>query len=74
MPRVDVVADCSTAKVGVSGRGTGTAVLAVPRAWHRPGSALCPQSAVGAAHQTLRVGRALRRARELLARGLHWVM
>ncbi|NXB76943.1 IKKE kinase, partial [Donacobius atricapilla] len=32
------------------------------------------KSAVGAAHQTLRVGRALRRGRELLARGLHWVM
>ncbi|NXR38486.1 IKKE kinase, partial [Zosterops hypoxanthus] len=45
VPRVDVVADCSTAK-----------------------------SAVGATHQTLRVGRALRRARELLARGLHWVI
>ncbi|XP_063274327.1 inhibitor of nuclear factor kappa-B kinase subunit epsilon isoform X3 [Prinia subflava] len=32
------------------------------------------KSAVGAAHQTLRVGQALRRARELLARGLHWVI
>ncbi|XP_053819897.1 inhibitor of nuclear factor kappa-B kinase subunit epsilon isoform X2 [Vidua chalybeata] len=32
------------------------------------------KSAVGAAHQTLRVGRALRRGRELLARGLHWVL
>ncbi|OWK54047.1 Inhibitor of nuclear factor kappa-B kinase subunit epsilon [Lonchura striata] len=32
------------------------------------------KSAVGAAHQTLRLGRALRRGRELLARGLHWVM
>lgn len=32
------------------------------------------QSAVGAAHQTLRIARALRRSRELLARGLHWVM
>ncbi|NWV36282.1 IKKE kinase, partial [Grantiella picta] len=45
VPRVDVVADCSTAK-----------------------------SAVGAAHQTLRVGQTLRRGRELLARGLHWVI
>ncbi|NWX25422.1 IKKE kinase, partial [Notiomystis cincta] len=45
VPRVDVVADCSTAK-----------------------------SAVGAAHQTLRVGRALQQGRELLARGLHWVV
>ncbi|NWY36630.1 IKKE kinase, partial [Sylvia atricapilla] len=32
------------------------------------------KSAVGAAHQTLRLGRALHRARELLARGLHWVI
>ncbi|NWI00342.1 IKKE kinase, partial [Tichodroma muraria] len=32
------------------------------------------KSAVGAAHQTLRVGQALRRGRELLARGLHWVI
>ncbi|NXX35949.1 IKKE kinase, partial [Nicator chloris] len=32
------------------------------------------KSAVGAAHQTLRVGQALRGARELLARGLHWVI
>ncbi|NXD02137.1 IKKE kinase, partial [Certhia familiaris] len=32
------------------------------------------KSAVGAAHQTLRVGQALQRGRELLARGLHWVM
>uniref|UniRef100_A0A8C9UF18 Inhibitor of nuclear factor kappa B kinase subunit epsilon n=1 Tax=Serinus canaria TaxID=9135 RepID=A0A8C9UF18_SERCA len=32
------------------------------------------KSALGAAHQTLRVGQALRRGRELLARGLHWVM
>ncbi|XP_040472868.1 inhibitor of nuclear factor kappa-B kinase subunit epsilon isoform X2 [Falco naumanni] len=32
------------------------------------------KSAVGAAHQTLRIARALRRCRELLARGLHWVI
>ncbi|KAM6998356.1 inhibitor of nuclear factor kappa-B kinase subunit epsilon isoform 3-T3 [Passerculus sandwichensis] len=32
------------------------------------------KSAVGAAHQTLRVGQALQRGRELLARGLHWVI
>ncbi|NXR17776.1 IKKE kinase, partial [Cinclus mexicanus] len=32
------------------------------------------KSAVGAAHQTLRVGQKLRRGRELLARGLHWVI
>ncbi|KAJ7419666.1 Inhibitor of nuclear factor kappa-B kinase subunit epsilon [Pitangus sulphuratus] len=32
------------------------------------------KSAVGATHQTLRIGQALRRGRELLARGLHWVM
>lgn len=32
------------------------------------------KSALGAAHQTLRVGQALRRGRELLARGLHWVI
>ncbi|NXH48037.1 IKKE kinase, partial [Dicaeum eximium] len=32
------------------------------------------KSALGAAHQTLRVGRALRRGRELLARGLHWLI
>ncbi|NWR45854.1 IKKE kinase, partial [Regulus satrapa] len=32
------------------------------------------KSAVGAAHQTLRVGQALRRGRELLVRGLHWVI
>ncbi|XP_064492064.1 inhibitor of nuclear factor kappa-B kinase subunit epsilon [Pseudopipra pipra] len=32
------------------------------------------KSAVGAAHQTLRIGQALRRGRELLARGLHWVI
>ncbi|NXV05954.1 IKKE kinase, partial [Cettia cetti] len=32
------------------------------------------KSAVGAAHQTLRVAQALRRERELLARGLHWVI
>ncbi|NXR54854.1 IKKE kinase, partial [Hippolais icterina] len=32
------------------------------------------KSAVGAAHQTLRVGQAMRRGRELLARGLHWVI
>ncbi|PKU28815.1 hypothetical protein llap_20881 [Limosa lapponica baueri] len=31
-------------------------------------------SAVGAVHQTLRIAQALRRCRELLARGLHWVM
>ncbi|NWU83671.1 IKKE kinase, partial [Onychorhynchus coronatus] len=31
------------------------------------------KSAVGAAHQTLRIGQALRRGRELLARGLHWL-
>ncbi|NWI65500.1 IKKE kinase, partial [Todus mexicanus] len=30
--------------------------------------------AVGAVHQTLRIARALRRCRELLARGLHWVI
>ncbi|NXC21132.1 IKKE kinase, partial [Corythaeola cristata] len=45
IPKVDVVADCSTAK-----------------------------SAVGAVHQTLRIAQALRRCRELLARGLHWVI
>ncbi|KAM8795872.1 inhibitor of nuclear factor kappa-B kinase subunit epsilon [Eudromia elegans] len=43
-PKVDVAADCSTAK-----------------------------SAVGAAHRTLRLARELRRARELLLRGTHWV-
>ncbi|XP_037266616.1 inhibitor of nuclear factor kappa-B kinase subunit epsilon isoform X2 [Falco rusticolus] len=32
------------------------------------------KSAVGATHQTLRIARALRRCRELLARGLHWVI
>ncbi|NXJ74300.1 IKKE kinase, partial [Trogon melanurus] len=32
------------------------------------------KSAVGAAHQTLRIARALRRCRELLARGLHWLI
>ncbi|NXT67375.1 IKKE kinase, partial [Chaetops frenatus] len=32
------------------------------------------KSALGAAHQTLRVGQALQRGRELLARGLHWVI
>ncbi|NXG64443.1 IKKE kinase, partial [Hemiprocne comata] len=32
------------------------------------------KSAVGAGHQTLRIARALRRCRELLTRGLHWVM
>ncbi|XP_051494966.1 inhibitor of nuclear factor kappa-B kinase subunit epsilon isoform X2 [Apus apus] len=32
------------------------------------------KSAVGAGHQTLRIARALRRCRELLARGLHWVI
>uniref|UniRef100_A0A8C4TV85 Inhibitor of nuclear factor kappa B kinase subunit epsilon n=1 Tax=Falco tinnunculus TaxID=100819 RepID=A0A8C4TV85_FALTI len=32
------------------------------------------KSAVGAAHQTLRIARALQRCRELLARGLHWVI
>ncbi|NXL43327.1 IKKE kinase, partial [Podilymbus podiceps] len=32
------------------------------------------KSAVGAVHQTLRIAQALRRCRELLARGLHWVM
>ncbi|NXP78546.1 IKKE kinase, partial [Ramphastos sulfuratus] len=32
------------------------------------------KSMVGAVHQTLRIARALRRCRELLARGLHWVI
>ncbi|XP_061218836.1 inhibitor of nuclear factor kappa-B kinase subunit epsilon isoform X1 [Neopsephotus bourkii] len=32
------------------------------------------KSAVGAMHQTLRIACALRRCRELLARGLHWVI
>ncbi|NXL30852.1 IKKE kinase, partial [Glaucidium brasilianum] len=32
------------------------------------------KSAVGAAHQTLRIAQALRRCRELLARGLQWVI
>ncbi|KFP08937.1 Inhibitor of nuclear factor kappa-B kinase subunit epsilon, partial [Egretta garzetta] len=32
------------------------------------------KSAVGAAHQTLRIAQALRRCRELLVRGLHWVI
>ncbi|NXS46321.1 IKKE kinase, partial [Balaeniceps rex] len=32
------------------------------------------KSAVGAVHQTLRIAQALRHCRELLARGLHWVM
>ncbi|KFO84152.1 Inhibitor of nuclear factor kappa-B kinase subunit epsilon, partial [Buceros rhinoceros silvestris] len=32
------------------------------------------KSAVGAVHQTLRIAQALRRCRELLARGLHWVI
>ncbi|NXG69746.1 IKKE kinase, partial [Baryphthengus martii] len=32
------------------------------------------KSAVGAVHQTLRIARALRRCRDLLARGLHWVI
>ncbi|NXU52042.1 IKKE kinase, partial [Turnix velox] len=32
------------------------------------------KSAVGAGHQTLRIARALRRCRDLLARGLHWVI
>ncbi|XP_072774804.1 inhibitor of nuclear factor kappa-B kinase subunit epsilon isoform X2 [Taeniopygia guttata] len=74
VPRVDVVADCSAAKVGVCG----TAPLAVCWWCPVPGTALAVpfalQSAVGAAHQTLRLGRALRRGRELLARGLHWVI
>ncbi|NXA69879.1 IKKE kinase, partial [Mohoua ochrocephala] len=68
VPRVDLVADCSAAKVGVGARGPGQPLaqaLAVPFAL---------QSAVGAAHQTLRVGQALRRGQELLARGLHWVI
>uniref|UniRef100_A0A663FA67 Inhibitor of nuclear factor kappa B kinase subunit epsilon n=1 Tax=Aquila chrysaetos chrysaetos TaxID=223781 RepID=A0A663FA67_AQUCH len=32
------------------------------------------KSAVGAVHQTLRIAQDLRRCRELLARGLHWVI
>ncbi|NXJ67173.1 IKKE kinase, partial [Rostratula benghalensis] len=32
------------------------------------------KSTVGAVHQTLRIARALRRCRELLARGLHWLI
>ncbi|NXD43209.1 IKKE kinase, partial [Copsychus sechellarum] len=32
------------------------------------------KSALGAAHQTLRLGQSLRRGRELLARGLHWLI
>ncbi|NXN19145.1 IKKE kinase, partial [Indicator maculatus] len=32
------------------------------------------KSMVGALHQTLRIAQALRRCRELLARGLHWVI
>ncbi|NXD77673.1 IKKE kinase, partial [Halcyon senegalensis] len=69
-PKVDVVADCGAAKVdGVSSaRGApagGVQALAVPFAL---------QSAVGAVHQTLHIARALWRCRELLARGLHWVI
>ncbi|KFO78370.1 Inhibitor of nuclear factor kappa-B kinase subunit epsilon, partial [Cuculus canorus] len=49
VPQVDVVADCSAAKVDFF-------------------------FAVGAGPQTLRIALALRRCRELLARGLHWVI
>uniref|UniRef100_A0A8C0VAS3 Inhibitor of nuclear factor kappa B kinase subunit epsilon n=1 Tax=Cyanistes caeruleus TaxID=156563 RepID=A0A8C0VAS3_CYACU len=50
VPRVDVVADCSAAKVGVGARGS---------PWQGAGGAQC-------------LARALRRGRELLARGLQW--
>ncbi|NWY94443.1 IKKE kinase, partial [Loxia curvirostra] len=71
LPRVDVVADCSAAKVGVCARAAPGSALCLPRALAVP---FALQSAVGAAHQTLRVGQALQRGRELLARGLHWVI
>ncbi|NXK47780.1 IKKE kinase, partial [Chauna torquata] len=69
VPKVDVVADCSTAKVGGGSRGE-------PRQWGRSRRHrhFALQSAVGAVHQTLRIAQALRRCQELVARGLHWVI
>ncbi|NWU47906.1 IKKE kinase, partial [Dromas ardeola] len=71
VPKVDVVADCSAAKVGGGGgAGRGSPVgEAQP-----PAVPFALQSAVGAVHQTLRISQALRRCRELLARGLRWVI
>ncbi|NXG83050.1 IKKE kinase, partial [Stercorarius parasiticus] len=71
VPKVDVVADCSAAKVGGGGgAGRGSPVgEAQP-----PAVPFALQSAVGAVHQTLRIAQALRRCRELLARGLRWVI
>ncbi|XP_074706292.1 inhibitor of nuclear factor kappa-B kinase subunit epsilon isoform X2 [Strix aluco] len=74
VPKVDVVADCGAAKVGggVSvARGGGGPPAVEPQP---PAVPFASQSAVGAAHQTLRIAQALRRCRELLARGLQWVM
>ncbi|NXV42649.1 IKKE kinase, partial [Uria aalge] len=69
-PKVDVVADCSAAKVG-GGGGAGGSPVGEARP---PAVPFALQSAVGAVHQTLRVAQALRRCRELLARGLRWVI
>ncbi|NXF50684.1 IKKE kinase, partial [Oceanites oceanicus] len=71
VPKVDVVADCSAAKVG----GGARAARGSPgRGAQRPAVPVALQSAVGAVHQTLRIAQALRRCRELLVRGLHWVI
>lgn len=71
VPKVDVVADCSAAKVSGGSRTPGGA----PALGAHPGALpFALQSAVGAGYQTLRIARALRRCRELLARALHWVM
>ncbi|NWW93646.1 IKKE kinase, partial [Rhynochetos jubatus] len=71
VPKVDVVADCSAAKVS----GGCPRNLRDPRAEAQPPALpFALQSAVGAVHQTLRIARALRRCRELLARGLHGVI
>ncbi|NWQ83236.1 IKKE kinase, partial [Columbina picui] len=71
VPKVDVVADCSAAKVSGGSHTPGGA----PAMGAHPGALpFALQSAVGAGYQTLRIARALRRCRELLARGLHWVI
>ncbi|NXW91249.1 IKKE kinase, partial [Alopecoenas beccarii] len=71
VPKVDVVADCSAAKVSGGTRTPGGA----PAVGAHPGVLpFALQSAVGAGYQTLRIGRALRQCRELLARALHWVI
>lgn len=74
MPKVDLQADYSTAKVRggplVAGKGICTGIVGMePDPAH-----LCFQGVLGAGYQALRLARVLLAGQELMLRGLHWFL